>query len=771
MLSRLAHRPRLLRDYLARNVLAGLPAELHDFMVKTSVLGCLSGSLCDEFLGRDDSEGLLLEIERRQVFLTSTDDGEIWRFHEVLRSLLESVLVETIGQEAARSERSRAGRILKARGAWPEAIYAFCRAEDWDAVRKLLVDWGQEMVEGALGWLDFLPSAVTAQDPWVLLAVARRHLATGRWQSTVESYKKAEEAFSGQGLAGRCQRERLAVTSWLRPLGENTPITAGAPEWARRLQRGLHRDPLGVSDVGGTMAGEPADLLARAVLAFVAGRPDFAARFLDEINGTGPEVVTALARILGAIARWCTGRSNDSDEISSAVEALRCVPVPLVVALADAVVRQDLDASMALLADAEEIWPDPENPWLHASSQLGTGLVALVQQVREDTVSASPERYGTSAAPSGQDVSVPALRRAAERFDALGTQVLRSWALAFLAVALQRQSDLSAAAETAHHAIQSARLCGCPGSQRLAEQVLVSLRDDRQQGASAQSSHPKDGVVDLEAKIWPVRRRDPVGLQPARAAFPPSPPSMHNSLLVEIRCFGRFSLSVNREAKDLSSMRPKSRSLLRWLAMEGGDLIHRETIIAALWPDDDLPAATRKLHVAITSLRQLLNTTELARGAPLLVREGQSYLFTLGSDVRIDTVRFASLLSDAESARVRGDLAVATTALKAALDEYAGELLPEEGPVPWVVDARERYRLQAADAVAKLVGLLRQSSDASPQRMIEACERGLQIDRYADSLWKHLIDIHEAHGDIAKAARLRIQYAEILAELGIRDRS
>jgi LuxR family transcriptional regulator, maltose regulon positive regulatory protein len=228
---------------------------------------------------------------------------------------------------------------------------------------------------------------------------------------------------------------------------------------------------------------------------------------------------------------------------------------------------------------------------------------------------------------------------------------------------------------------------------------------------------------------------------------------------------------VDGEPRDLGSMRPKSRSLLRWLAMEAGHLIHRETIIAALWPDDDLPAATRKLHVAITSLRQLLSATESKRGTPLLVREGQSYLFTLGSDVRTDTVRFESLLSEAESARIRGDLEVATTALEAALNEYAGDLLPEEGPAPWVVDVRERYRLQAGEAVAKLVGLLRQSPGASPQRMIESCERGLQIDRYSDTLWRYLIDIHEDRGDIAKAARLRIHYAEMLAELGIRDRT
>jgi ATP/maltotriose-dependent transcriptional regulator MalT len=232
VLLKLADRPRSLRDYLAHNVLAGLPRDLHEFMVRTSVLGCLSGTLCDELLGRSGSEAVLAEIERRQLFLTSTDDGETWRFHEMLRSMLESVLVQTLGEESARSERVKAARLLETSGAWTEALRAYCRAEDWESVRKLLGQRGQDLVEGSLGWLDVLPANLTAQDPWVLLAVARRHLAMGAWRSAIDNYRSAETVSPGERFANSCQRERLALSAWLEPLNDTRPTVPGEPAWA-----------------------------------------------------------------------------------------------------------------------------------------------------------------------------------------------------------------------------------------------------------------------------------------------------------------------------------------------------------------------------------------------------------------------------------------------------------------------------------------------------------------------------------------------------------
>jgi DNA-binding SARP family transcriptional activator len=237
-------------------------------------------------------------------------------------------------------------------------------------------------------------------------------------------------------------------------------------------------------------------------------------------------------------------------------------------------------------------------------------------------------------------------------------------------------------------------------------------------------------------------------------------------LVIEVQCLGGFALRVDGSELRLGEMRPKSRSVLRWLAMEAGNPVHRESLFGALWPEDDLSVATRKLHVAITSLRQAVGTIEARRGRPLVVRDGQSYRFALAPDVKLDILEFSRLLLEADTARIRGDFGRAADAVEAALDQYHGDLLPEEGPAEWALEMREHLRLRAADAAARLVDLLN-AADAEPSRVIASCERGLRIDRYNDSLWKRLIAVHEARGDLAKAARLRSQYSEMLLELGI----
>ena len=69
------------------------------FLVDTSPLRRLSGPLCDLYLDRTGSAALLEDLERRQVFTVSLDDGT-YRYHEVLQSHLDQILTETRGEAA-----------------------------------------------------------------------------------------------------------------------------------------------------------------------------------------------------------------------------------------------------------------------------------------------------------------------------------------------------------------------------------------------------------------------------------------------------------------------------------------------------------------------------------------------------------------------------------------------------------------------------------------------------------------------------------------------
>ena len=140
-----------MREYLARNVIDELPQHLRDFLIQTCVLGKLSASVCDSYLGAGDSARILEELERRQLFTSAVDDEEDYRYHEVLRSHLEAMLLEKLGEEDARVRYRAAGKLLEQAGALPEALRAYCRAEDWEAVRGLVGREGEQPRERLVG--------------------------------------------------------------------------------------------------------------------------------------------------------------------------------------------------------------------------------------------------------------------------------------------------------------------------------------------------------------------------------------------------------------------------------------------------------------------------------------------------------------------------------------------------------------------------------------------------------------------------------------------
>jgi DNA-binding SARP family transcriptional activator len=237
--------------------------------------------------------------------------------------------------------------------------------------------------------------------------------------------------------------------------------------------------------------------------------------------------------------------------------------------------------------------------------------------------------------------------------------------------------------------------------------------------------------------------------------------------MVLVRCFGSFRLEVGGRSVDTTSLKPRHQALLHLLAMGAGRPVHREQLVEALWPvHPDPRAAARNLHVAVSSLRRLLEP-EAARGASaLVVRDGDSYRLAVGPHDDVDVRTFERSLDEARAARAPADGQRAEAALMAALRAYTGELLPGDGPAEWVVKERDRYRMEAANA-AQLLAEVR-LADHRPRAAAMAAERGVRIDRYVDALWRLLPTAYEQAGDVAAAARARRQYAEVLDELGVR---
>ena len=751
ILAGLGSSPRFVRDYLARNVVAELPDELRDFLVRTSVLRRLSGPLCDALLGRSGSRALLEELERRSVFTVALDDEGTFRYHEVLRSHLEAMLVAEAGEQGARAQARRAGELLVADGAVAEALAAFSRAEDWSAVDRLLERHGARLVDGHGTWIDTLPAALLVQDPWLTLATARRHRAEGHWIQGLDAYASAEALFGAGDSGAACRRERVALAAWLDP--HPTPST----EWTGWLRAAVARDPLarrgpsvnpaaaaGRTAGSGPTAPGAGEMLATGLSALVAGRVRDARSLLDEAARAAADAPTlaAAAALAGAVAGLLAGDARGAIEAEAAVAAAERLGVPWLAQVgraALAISRSPIgseygraDASAVRIAAGRE-----QDPWGEALAALAEGWASLDE----------PLEAG------------PALEIAVTGFRALGASSLEAWARSLVAASMAR-AGAPAARDAALAAEAFARTAGTPGPHALAYAglALADPTHATEFRARAAALYDDTGLAEPEALRSPAPRADEldVGDVASLGASDGAPP-------LEIQCFGAFAISVAGRPVDLASLKPRPRAVLRLLAVNSGRPVHREVIQEALWRDADPEAGARSLHVALSALRRELAPAADPGSREILVRDGDAYRLAIPRGSRVDVLAFEEAMSRGRSARGR-DERLTISAYRAAMAEYAGDLLPEDGPADWIVARRERAR---ADYVEAAVGLAELVLAERPAEAAAACLAALGVDPYHDPLWRLLIEARERAGDRAAAASARASYARMLADLGL----
>ena len=228
----LSGRSRLIRSYLARNVLDGLDPGRRRFLLLTSTLGVLTGDLCDDLLDTSGSASVLSELEREQFFTTSTDAGLTYHYHQVLQTHLEVLLVDELGGRAARELYSRSAGLLEHAGRPAAAIRAHARAEDWGSVARLLKPDATPVTgDDALWGVLPLPGAPT-DDPGLVLAGARRLARDGQVAEAITAFRQAEALLDDPEFRRRCTVERSAAATWL-PQAGIPPIAAPQEDLAR----------------------------------------------------------------------------------------------------------------------------------------------------------------------------------------------------------------------------------------------------------------------------------------------------------------------------------------------------------------------------------------------------------------------------------------------------------------------------------------------------------------------------------------------------------
>ncbi len=406
---------RFVLDYLLEEVLRDLDEDSRAFLLDTSILGELSGPLCDAVTGRDDGQAMLARLERENLFLIGLDDERRWfRFHQ----LFADALLAQLG--AVRPER--VAPLHEAAARWYEA-------------------------EGLP--IEAVPHALAAGSHDHAAALFQRalpHLKKTRQDHRVREWLGAlpESAVRGHALLA-------AYMAWARMAEGDIP---GATGWVHAAESALATSGPAVADADSDadsdadLAEELRELPAtlesyRAVIAQatgdVGGTAEHARRAL-ELTPADNHYARGAAGGMLAAAEWASGDIDAAildfavaiDDLragGSVTNALGSVTVLATMQLA----RGRIEAARRLY---EEALAEAERTPAGASI-LGDLHVGLAQMLLEQGDAAGAEAHLATAADLGDSASLPEnrCRALAVRADLARVQGRVDEALELLALA------------------------------------------------------------------------------------------------------------------------------------------------------------------------------------------------------------------------------------------------------------------------------------------------------------------------------------------------
>lgn len=156
---------RYIVDYLAEEVLKRQSETVRNFLLQTSILDRLTGSLCDAVTSQSGGGTRLDNLQRGNLFLIPLDDKRHWyRYHHLFADVLRMhLLAEQPDQVPALHQR--ASEWYQQNGLTADAIQHALAAKDFERAAELieraLPALRQNRQEAALlGWLRALPEEV-----------------------------------------------------------------------------------------------------------------------------------------------------------------------------------------------------------------------------------------------------------------------------------------------------------------------------------------------------------------------------------------------------------------------------------------------------------------------------------------------------------------------------------------------------------------------------------------------------------------------------------
>lgn len=352
-------RHRMIADLLVSEVLDQQPADVQEFLVRTSVVKHLDPDLCNVLTGREDSDHLLRSLEAAICFVVADDERLSYRYHHLFAELLR-VELDRRYPGAADQVHRKAAEHLEARGDLTEAIGHHLAIGDRDrafdlAFASAFRHWDAGDIAAATAWVDVFPQEYIGESVNRMLTYGLAVSMCGRLDEATAWLDRAELQLRNDPDASERDLRHADALRVLQ-LG-----TSGAPESGIECGHRAIEAIAGGCDLGAV--GDRVRInLARSYL--LVDEPDMAA---DSISGeqVGDSLATlVLAPAVRARVALRRGHLHHAlEEVGRSLNAAAALGVPRHFGTVDALIarvgvlteRNDLAGAVATVSQMHEM--------------------------------------------------------------------------------------------------------------------------------------------------------------------------------------------------------------------------------------------------------------------------------------------------------------------------------------------------------------------------------------------------------------------------------
>jgi LuxR family maltose regulon positive regulatory protein len=370
---------RYIVDYLAEEVLQRQPDRVRNFLLQTSILSRLSGTLCDAVTGQDDGKVMLEALDRANLFLVPLDDRRRWyRYHHLFADVLQAHLLDE-QPDRVRELHLRASGWHEQNGDQTEAIdHALAGADverAADLVERAIPELRRNRQEATLrSWLEALPDELFRVRPVLTMGLVGSLMAQGDFEGVEVRLLQAER--------------------WL------DPTTAGAGEMVVVDEEAFRTLPTVISMYRAGTA---------LVRGDVAGTMTHARRALD-LAGEDDHLARGAPAALLGLAYWTTGDLDAASRLYvDAMASLERAGYHSDV-LGGSIALADMRIAQGRLREAMSIFErglqraEQSQPVLRGAADMHVGLSQLLRE--RDDLDAARQHLQTSS-DLGEHVGLP----------------------------------------------------------------------------------------------------------------------------------------------------------------------------------------------------------------------------------------------------------------------------------------------------------------------------------------------------------------------------